>query len=365
MHNQSKYFGIEILRIIAMIMIVSLHTLGQGGILASAVINTPHYHFAWILEIVCFCAVNIYALISGFVLSEKQFRLSRLINLWFTVAFYTTAITLSMIFTKSPPLNSNIILNALFPISRVQYWYLSAYFGVILFSPFLNIAIKKISTESLKKIFIPGVLFLSILPTLFSSDPLFTHVGYSAIWLCVLYIVGGLIKRFEIHTRFSKKILFTLFISMAVITYISKIVLIYATKTFFNIENECNVLITYISPTIIISSVALFCTCLKLKPSRISVRLTSFFAPTTLGVYIIHCNPFIWKHYLKDFAISFIQSNTIFFVLYTAVSIISIYVFCSGIDFIRIKIFHFLKISILSNRIDGFANKILKTQQES
>lgn len=365
MHNQSKNFSIELLRIIAMIMIVSLHTLGQGGILASATINTPHYHIAWFLEIVCFCAVNIYALISGFVLYEKQFRLSRLINLWFVVVFYTTAITLFMIITKRDPLNLNTVLNALFPISRVQYWYLSAYFGVLLFSPFLNTAIKRISIESLKKIFIPGVLFLSILPTLFSSDPLFTHVGYSAIWLCVLYIVGGLIKRFEFHTRFTKKTLFTIFISMVIITYISKIVLIYVTKTFFNIENDCNVLITYISPSIIISSIALFCLCLKLKLSHIPVRLASFFAPTTLGVYIIHSNPFIWKHYLKDFAINFIQSNTIFFVLYTVASIISIYVFCSGIDFIRVKIFHLLRISILSNRIDGFANEILKTQQKS
>ena len=254
-------------------MIVTLHTLGQGGILGTAAPNSPHYHLAWSLEIVCYCAVNVYALISGFVLCEKYFRLSRMINLWFVVVFYTIAITLFMILTTRVPFSLNVVLDSLFPISRSQYWYLSAYFGVLLFSPFLNIVIKTVSKETLKMVAVPGGLFLSFLPTLFSTDPISTHVGYSTIWLCVLYMVGGLIKRFDFCAMFSRKILLASFVLMVVITYISKIALIYITKTFFNIENECNVLITYISPTIIISSVAIFCLCLKIKLSQTSIRL--------------------------------------------------------------------------------------------
>ena len=365
MQNQSKNFGIELLRIIAMIMIVSLHVLGQGGILASAAPSSPHYHLAWFMEIVCFCAVNIYALISGFVLCEKYFRLSRMVNLWFAIIFYTITISLFMIFMKKIPLNLNVILDTLFTVSRLQYWYLSAYFGVLLFSPFLNIAIKNISKETLVVVFVPSLLFLSILPTLFSSDPFFTRVGYSAIWLSILYIVGGLIKRYKFHVRFSKKTLFTLFVFMSIITYISKIVLIYITKTYFLIENECNVLITCISPTIIISSVALFCLCLNIKFSQQLIRLISFFSPMALGVYMIHANPFVWNFFLKDFAIDFTRYDAISFVISTGLSILSIYVLCSGIDFIRIKIFNILRISTLSKKIEATAIKLLKTRQET
>ena len=88
MNAQQRNYGIELLRIIAMFMIVSLHTLGQGGILASVTPNSPQFHIAWILEIACFCAVNIYALISGYVLSDKPFRLSRLINLRLQLLLY-------------------------------------------------------------------------------------------------------------------------------------------------------------------------------------------------------------------------------------------------------------------------------------
>ena len=365
MQSQSRNYDIELLRIIAMIMIVTLHTLGQGGILASVAPSSPHYHLAWFLEIICFCAVNIYALISGFVLCGKRFHLSRMFNLWFAVVFYTITTTLFMFFVKRESLSLNSVLDSLFPISRSHYWYLSAYFGVLLFSPFLNIAIKSISKETLKMVVVPGLFFLSILPTLFSSDPLFTRVGYSAIWLCVLYLVGGLIKRFDVHAMFSKKTWVTLFVLMAVITYTSKIVLIYITRNFFNIENECNVLITYISPTIVISSVALFCFCLKLKLSQISIRLISFLAPMALGVYIIHANPFVWNYYIKDFAVGFIQHNAIIFTLYTVISVVAIYVLCSGIDFIRIKFFHFLGISTLSGKIEVFIYRALKIRKET
>lgn len=64
---QERNYGIDFLRIISMFMIVILHILGNGGILASVQIGSSNYHLAWILEIASYCAVNCYALISGYV----------------------------------------------------------------------------------------------------------------------------------------------------------------------------------------------------------------------------------------------------------------------------------------------------------
>ena len=244
MHAQQRNYGIELLRIIAMFMIVVLHTLGQGGILASVTPNSPHFHIAWILEITCFCAVNIYALISGYVLCDKRFRLSRLINLWLSIVFYTVAITFVSAAMGWNSISVNGMLDALFPISRQQYWYLSSYCGLLLLTPFLNKALAKIEKHEVKTVLIPGIFFVSIMPTLFSSDPLSTHVGYSTIWLSILYLVGGWIKKSDIKYRFKPGWLIATFGIMVLVTHFSKIILIYVTKNWFAIDNECNVLIT-------------------------------------------------------------------------------------------------------------------------
>ena len=186
MYVQQRNYGIELLRIIAMFMIVVLHILGQGGALAS--VTHIQFHIAWTLEITCFCAVNIYALISGYVLSDKTFRLSRLISLWFHIVFYTASITFIFSVMGWNAFSIKGILNAFFPISRQQYWYLSSYCGLLLLTPFLNKVLAMIEKHEVRTVLVPGIFAVSIMPTLFSSDPLSTRLGYSTQYGCAFCI---------------------------------------------------------------------------------------------------------------------------------------------------------------------------------
>ena len=65
-----RNYGIDALRIVSMFMIVILHTLGHGGILSSVSIFSGKY-----------CAVNCYALISGYVGINSKYRYSKIISL--------------------------------------------------------------------------------------------------------------------------------------------------------------------------------------------------------------------------------------------------------------------------------------------
>lgn len=360
MHAQQRNYGIELLRIIAMFMIVILHTLKQGGILASVTPNSPHFHIAWILEITCFCAVNIYALISGYVLCNKPFRLSRLINLWLSTVFYTVAITSVSVAMGWNSISVNGILDAMFPISRQQYWYLSSYFGLLLLTPFLNKSLTMVKKHEVITVLVPGILVVSIYPTLFSSDPLSTHVGYSTIWLCILYLIGGWIKKSDIKFRFKPRWLIATFGAMVLVTHLSKIILIYVTKNWFGIDNECNVLITFISPTIIISSIALFLFFINVKFTALQVKIIGFFSPMALGVYIIHANPLIWSRFVKDFAVSYVQYGPIVFIILIAASALAIYLVCSLIDYIRIKIFQLAQVKRFSEFLNGKLSSLIE-----
>ncbi|WP_162011068.1 acyltransferase family protein [Streptococcus sp. S784/96/1] len=71
-----RNYGLDLLRIIAMLFVLILHTLGKGGILETVQEGTKAYNMAWLLEIMAYGAVDIFAMISGFVgFSQKSKRL--------------------------------------------------------------------------------------------------------------------------------------------------------------------------------------------------------------------------------------------------------------------------------------------------
>ena len=89
---KQRNFGLDLLRMAAMFLVAVLHVLGAGGVLDSAAPLSPDYMTAWLLETAAFCAVNCYALLSGFVGLGGRFRYANLALLWCQVAFYTLLI---------------------------------------------------------------------------------------------------------------------------------------------------------------------------------------------------------------------------------------------------------------------------------
>lgn len=65
----TRNYGIEILRIIAMLMIVLLHVV--GGSLQYAESGSNKYYILWFFEIMSYCAVNCFGIITGYI-KEKN-----------------------------------------------------------------------------------------------------------------------------------------------------------------------------------------------------------------------------------------------------------------------------------------------------
>ncbi len=89
-----RNYGIDALRMLSMFMVVVLHILLLSGLLTNEQLFSTQYEIAWLLEICVYCAVNCYALISGYVGVDSKFRFSNIIVLWLRVVFYTFIITM-------------------------------------------------------------------------------------------------------------------------------------------------------------------------------------------------------------------------------------------------------------------------------
>lgn len=87
--NNNRNLGIEALRVISMFMVIFLHILNHGIDYPKLEPFSFNWFLGWFIEALCYCAVNIYAMISGYVMVNSKPKLSRLIILWLEVLFYS------------------------------------------------------------------------------------------------------------------------------------------------------------------------------------------------------------------------------------------------------------------------------------
>ncbi|MDE5952479.1 MAG: acyltransferase family protein, partial [Acetatifactor sp.] len=79
---KKRIASIELLRILAMMMVVMLHYLSKGELLTSLTEEfDASSYIAWLLEAFSIVAVNVYMLISGYFLVDSGFKLKRLVQL--------------------------------------------------------------------------------------------------------------------------------------------------------------------------------------------------------------------------------------------------------------------------------------------
>lgn len=245
-----RNYGIDMLKIISMFSIVLLHVLGKGGVLSKYSDLSGCWNIAWILEIIAYVAPNCYALASGYILWNQTTALKKLLFLWVQVVGLGIIVTGTLSFMDKSLVNLKEFVTLFVPISRGTYWYISAYFGMYIFIPVLNYAIKKMDREKYKIILISFIVLVILPHVILRSDPYGLQHGYSSIWLMYLYLFGAYISKYNITLDKIKIIVFIIICYL--VTFLVKVL-----ETQINIPFETGdgILIEYTSPTIILVSI--------------------------------------------------------------------------------------------------------------
>lgn len=356
---KKRHDGIDTLRIVSMFMVVILHVLVQSGILYNTPPLSSHFCLSWFLEISAYCAVNCFALISGFVMYRSKPSISRLVQLWLQVVFYTVLITGIFALISPQTFSLRGLIKAFFPVSTRGYWYISSYFGLYLFTPLLNTALQNIGKKTFDMILFGLFSTFCVTTTFLLHDPFVLNGGYSTIWLLTLYLVGAYIHKYHIAAKLNKCVAFGLFLLMVLITFASKILF-----TRFGITLLENVLVSYVSPTIALSGLFLFIFFVKFEEIPPLQGIIRIMAPASLGVYLIHVHPLVWDHVLCVFSDLFTNYNCIIMVLLVFGASAVIYLVCTFIDLLRINLFQLLKVKSLCARLDNFIMRKLGAENE-
>ena len=96
--------------------------------------------------------------------------------------------------------------------------------------------------------------------------------------------------------------------------------------------------------------------------SKILIKLISFFAPLTYGVYLSHNHLLVRLYIIQKYFLWILKYKSINIVIIEIMCSFGVFMLCCIIDFIRLCIFKFLKIKqllvLLENKITIITDKI-------
>lgn len=342
--SKPRNIGIDLLRSLSMLMVVILHILGQGGILNSQAAFSPGYYVAWFMELLCFCAVNCFGLISGFVSFDRPFKLRNGISHWVQVAFYSVGITVLFMCFFPDTVGIRDILRSFLPVLTQKYWYFTAYFGLMFFIPYLNMMIQSISLAQTRALLFTLIIVFTAFPMLSTQDIFFVKAGYSFLWIAILYLIGACLGKIDGRWDLPWWKCLIGYMLCVSITLGGKLFFpIITTKLIGDARYE-NLLVSYASPTILLSAIFLLSLFKNLTiKNYIIKRSIQFVSPLAFGVYLIHTHPLVWNYLLSN---RFSEYSTLpiwFFVPVVIFTAVGIFIFCATIDLFRLKLFGLLE----------------------
>lgn len=210
---KKRIIGIDLIRIVAMFMIMNYHILLYGSWLVSKRTSTFSHNFSVVAVAITIISVNLFAIISGYVGLNSHHRLSRLIDIHLQVVFYSIVVLAYFLIFKRSYLDSKLILSSIFPTVFKGYWYWNAYLLLFILMPFINNGMKSLSKKG-ATLLVGLLFFTSSICNCFPNFDIFgVGLGYNFVWLIILYIYGAYFKRYGFGVLAKNKLVtFILFI---------------------------------------------------------------------------------------------------------------------------------------------------------
>ena len=235
------------------------------------------------------------------------------------------------------------VAGAFFPVLTSKYWYFSAYFVLFFFMPFINAMLHALDGRARAALLAAVFVFLSLLPTFRPLGVIPLSAGYCFFWLAALYIIGACIKLDRLYERASGKTF--------VLLYFASIAVMLLWQLVFGAESVT--LISYVSPTVLLCSVALLCAFCRLQVGERFKGAAKLLSSTSFGVYLIHVSPFIWANYITD-GFAFIAGLSSALVIPCELGCAAaIYIAGTLIEYLRQKLFALCGIDRLAGIVSG------------
>lgn len=339
-----RNYGIDLMRIVSMLMVLTLHVLGQGGVLGSTRLFTVKNQLAWLMEVGAYGAVDCFALISGYAGYKTRHKGSSLLHMCLQILFYTLGITTLFLIYAPELATLEDLWKSTVPFAYNYYWYFTGYMGLFFFMPALDLVVDKLPEQQAKKLVAAIVVLFSVIPALFNSDVFRTYSGYSMVWLGMMYLIGAFVRKYEVGKKWKNWVFLMIYFACTLIAWGSRQGSEWLCHHLTGEAKRYSGLVSYTSPAMVIGSVALLIWFSRLKIRGVFTKIIGFFAPLAFNVYIIHLHPLLWKNVMKGCFKSFAAYPSVQMMLAVLGAVAGIFLVCVFIDAGRKSLFELLHV---------------------
>lgn len=341
--------GIDLLRVLAMAMIVLHHILYHGGLWNAYPKGSNGEAFMFLLQAAVCCAVNVYALISGYL--RVRFRFSRILALWVQVLFWSVG--LDVVFALFAPLPAVEWVEAFTPVLSNRNWYFTAYFGLFCLLPLLNHAIETLPRNKLLFVAAGCAVLFSLLPgtisvvpgikasaELATCDPFGMSNGYHMAWIVTLYLLGSCVRQI-LDEKPVSRVRTALLYPLCVL--VSWGVWLLESRT-GAMHIVADALIWYDAPTMLIAALALLCAFCRLPMPRWAQRCVTVISPLTFGIYLIHDHALVRDVLMPRVFGTLHDLPPVQLVAALAGSLLAVFFGCALLEWLRKQLFGLLRV---------------------
>lgn len=274
--------NLELLRIVAMLMIVAHHFgvyavgLGNSGNTLTDYYNSVFLSFGKV-------GVTLFMMISAYFLCGRKVEKNRIISTWIKTLVYsvTIGVFVKVFMPSLVPTGSTFLFNFL-PVSTQMYWFVTAYIFVLIVSPLLNMVIEKLDKKQLRHLLLFFAIVWGVIYIFTDVQALFS--GF--LELMFIYLLTAYLKHYyklKSKRYYIYAVLFLLLchlFSMALGTFLP-----------VPLQAKLNIIaplhfVYSLYPVVLFLSIEIFLLFLKLKP-RYNAKI-NYISSLTFDVYLVH-----------------------------------------------------------------------------
>ena len=325
----------ELCRILSMFMIVGCHFATHGGFsFDKNAISIPRLWW-YFLEMGGNFGVDVFIMISGYFMinnTNLSINKKRIFKIYGQVFFYSITILLFGIAIGITNISIIQILKTIFPITTGSWWFITAYFILFLLHPYLNRLLISLNKRQYQRLLLLLLIIWSIIPTLTT----FSLYSNELIEFILFYAIAGYIRLFGIDSKLKSKHFFWLWLFAVLVTFSSSVFLMMLGKKIAVFSDHTLHFYDRKSLPTLFRAVFFFMIFERMNVKN--CKIINTISSATFGVYLIHdsyiIRPWLWK---TLFANSQYQES-ITLIPYSLIVIVIVYLVCTIIDLVRIKI---------------------------
>lgn len=232
---ESRNSSLDILRIVAVFLVNSVHFFLYNGFYSETVQGVPMFIMVQMRTLFATC-VPLFMMLTGYLMCKKELNKSYYKGIRRTLLVFVLTTIACMIFKAAYLHESFDLLKLLTDTLNFQgstySWYIEMYIGLFLIAPFLNLAYNGLKTQRAKQVLVLTFVGVAILPSLFNSfvfsplswwsnpttsDEFFKIIPgwWVGIYPLAYYFTGAYVREYGIKAR-TKTIILTFIIAQFV-----------------------------------------------------------------------------------------------------------------------------------------------------